>query len=307
MTLMLWCWLFLCQSVRRLHRIDSLPIGRNVVFYSVLAFMALPVGLGFLTGYLVDYRMEDTPRTAVCYCDHTVRVPYDVWEVTWDGEVPEVTSPQGESYRPHAARILKHWAGAAVYNPFEPGKKSSPEFVAYQIDRAVARVHSPEEVSPRVCDIAGDSSFVNALQKGEYTVAASLRKDSDVRMRTNAVIIMLWFIMFLLVNAIWWKRYQPEANFVGTRWFAILFFGIPYVLLIGVAVLSAKGIVNDWALVALQMIALRWVAEAIPLNTGLLWTLTVAVALASVIVLGRRYAKAEAPTQRSGKHLLSEY
>jgi hypothetical protein len=306
-TLMLWCWLFVCQSVKRLKRLDCLPIKRSVAFYSVIAFMAIPAGLGLLTGYLVDYRLVESPMTAVCYCDHTVRVPYDAWEVAWSGEAPEVSSPRGETYTPHAARLVKRWFDVAVYNPFEPGKKSSPEFIAFQIDRAVARVHSPREVSPAVSDVAGDSSFVNALKEGKYTVAASLRKDSDLRIRTNAVIIMLWFVVFVVVNTIWWKRYQPEADIVRTRWFAILFFGIPYTLLFGIAVLTAKGILNDWAILAFQMIALRALAEAIPLSTGMLWALTVVVAVTSIIVLGKRYDKAEAPTQRSGKHLLSEY
>jgi hypothetical protein len=304
---MLWCWLFLGQSVRRLNRIDYLPVGRSVVFYSIIGFISLAAGLGIVTGYLADYRLNDEPMTAVCYCDHDVRVPYDVWKVAWDGEAPEVTSPGGESYRPHAARVFKYWTDVAVYNPFEPGKKSSPAFVAYQIDRAVARVHGPEEVSPRVCDVAGDSSFVNAVHEGKYTIVASLRKDSDVRIRTNAVIFTLFFPLFLLVNAVWWKRYRGEANVAGTRWFAILFFAVPYVWFILTAVLSANGILNDWALVALQMIVLRWLAEAIPLGTGLLWTATVVIGAASVFVLGRRYAKAEAPASREGKNLLSEY
>jgi hypothetical protein len=314
LTFMLWCWIFVCQSVRRLNRIDSLPVSRSVVYCSVIGFMAIPAGLGLLTGYLVDFRLKDSPMTAVCYCDRTVRVPYDAWEIAWDGVVPEVSSPWGETYTPHSHRIVKRGLNVAVYNPFEPGKpvgweepaepdrtdkpgkpypESSPEFIALQIDRAVARVHGPQQVSTRVSDLAGDSSFVNAVARGEYKPEASLHKDSDLRMRTNAVIIILWFVVFAVVNAVWWMRYRPEAEVVRTRWFAILFFALPYVWLFGSIALSARGMINDWAIVAFQMITLRSVAEAIPLSTGLLWALT--------------YAKAEAPAPQSGKHLLSEY
>ena len=318
-TLLLWCWIFVSQSVRRLYRIDYLPVSRSVVYYSVVGFMAIPAGLGILTGYLVDYRLNESPTPAVCYCDHTVRVPYVAWKIAWDGKVPKVSSSWGETYTPYSHRIVKYWFDVAVYNPFETGKpcesghrpesgkESSPEFIALQIDRAVARVHSPEEVSPRVIDAVDDSSFVNALTKGEYEPEASLRKDSDLRMRTNAVIIMLWFVMFVVVNAVWWMRYKPEADFVRTRWFAILFFGLPYVVLIGSAVLAARGILNDWAIVAFQMIALRSAAAAIPLSTDVLWALTAVVAVACIVILGKRYAKAEAQTLRSGKHMLSEY
>jgi hypothetical protein len=168
-------------------------------------------------------------------------------------------------------------------------------------------VHSPQEISPRAIDATGDSSFVNGIQRGEYKVPASLRKDSDLRIRTNAVMIMLWFIFFFIVNAVWWKRYQAEAEVKRTRWFAILFFGIPFAVMIGMEILTAKGMLNYRAIIALEMIAFRSVAEAIPLSTALLWTLTVAVAVACVVLLAKQYAKAEAPTPRSGKHLLSEY
>jgi hypothetical protein len=306
-TLLLWCWVLVCQSVQRLNRLDYLPVRRSVVFYSVVLFMAIPSGLGFLAGYVVDNRLNDSPRTQVCYCGYTVRVPFDAWEIAWDGKAPEVSSPWGETYAPSAARLFKSLSRVAVYNPFEPGKKSSPALVALQIDRAVARVHGPQAVQPRMSDVARDSSFIEAVARGEYTVASSLRRDSDLRIRTNAVILMMWFVMFVLVNAVWWRRYGPEADFVRARWFAILFFGIPYAFLIGSAVLTARGMLNDWAILAFQMVVLRSVAEVIPVGTGLLWVLTVAVGIACAIVLGRRYAGAEAPAQQSGKHLLSEY
>jgi hypothetical protein len=307
-TLMLWCWVILAQSVRRLNRLDSLPIHRRVVFSSVLLFMAIPVGLGFLTGYLLNYRLIDSPPAQVSFRDHTVRVPFEAWEVTMDGRAPAVSSPWGETYTPRATRLVDKGSKIAVYNPYEPGKQSSPRFVAYQIDRALARVHGPEAVSPGgASELARDSSFVEGVRKGEYTVEASLRRGSDLRVRTNAVILMIWFVMFVVVNAVWWRRYRSESEVVRTRWFAILFFGAPYAVVFGLTVLSARGLINDWAIVAAQLVALRSVAEAIRLDTGLLWTVTAVVGAVCLILLARLYARAEAPTERSGKRFLSEY
>jgi hypothetical protein len=146
-----------------------------------------------------------------------------------------------------------------------------------------------------------------AIRDGEYMVEASLRRDSDMRIRTNAIVIMFWFLLLVVVNGVWWRRFRPEAEVVRTRWFAILFFGIPYVLMIGLIVLSVRGVLNDWAIVAIQMVVLRTLAEAIPLHTGILLGMTVVVGAACLFVLGKLYAKAEVPTPRSGKHLLSEY
>jgi len=306
-SLTMWCWIFIGRSVRRLGRIDHYPISRSFVFYSVIAAMAIPAGAGMLTSYIVDYRLKDPPPASVCYCEHTVRVPFDAWEIAWNGWAPEVEAPWGETYTPHAARLVDFWTPVAVYNPFEPGKESSPRFTAFQIDRAVERVHGEGEASPPVVALAADTAFVNAIDRGEYTVESSLRKGSELRSRTQAIIIMIFAVLFVVVNAVWWTRYRPGADIAKTRWFAILFFGIPYALLILLIVTSVRGVVNDWSILAFQMVTLRSISDAIPLGTGLLWVATGAVCVACLVFLQRRYAKAEAPTQRSGKSLLSEY
>jgi hypothetical protein len=221
--------------------------------------------------------------------------------------VPEVSSPWGESYTPHGARLFESGPDIVVYNPFEPGKKSSPEFVAMQMDRAVARVNAAAAGPEKMSDVAATVSFVESLEAGECDVTASLRKHSELRIRTNAVIVMLWILVFVLVNSIWWKRYRSEADPAATRWFAILIFGIPIAFTLLVAVLATRGIVTDWAIVAFQMVVLSSIAEAIPLPTAALWGVTVLVAIMSIVFLGRQYARAEAPAPGAGKHLLSEY
>jgi hypothetical protein len=305
-SLTLWNWIFLCQAVKRLKRIDYLPVSRTAIFAIVLAATTLAVGAGGVTAY-VQHRLDDDPMTAVCYCDETVRVPFDAWEVVWDGNAPEVSSRWGESYTPYAARIAKYGTNAAVYNPYEIGKESTPEFIALQIDRAVERVHGPDAVSPSMATLTQDSTFIAAREGGTCPVPASLRKYSDLRTRTNAVIVMLWSIVFAAVNLFWWRRYGPEAEIKKTRWFAILFFGIQFASMIGLVVLDAKGIINDWAILAFEMIALRSISESIPLGTGLLWVLTAVVVAVCLVLMARQFDKVEAPTQRSGKHLLSEY
>lgn len=304
---LMWCWIFITQSVKRLNRIDYLPVKRSAIFYGVIAFMMIPVGLGVLTGYLVYERVKETPMMQVSYCDQTVRVPFEAWEIARDGEVPEVSSSWGETYTPYGARLFGSGPDIVVYNPFEPGKKSSPEFVALQMDRAVVRVHGAAAGPQKMANIAGTAAFAESLESGNCEVPASVRKHSGLRIRTNAVIVMLWILVFTLVNSIWWKRYRSEADPARTRWFAILFFGIPIAFLLLVPILSSRGIVNDWAIMAFQMVVLRTIAEAIPLSTAMMWGMTVLVAMMSLFFLGRQYSRAEAPAPGAGKHLLSEY
>jgi hypothetical protein len=305
-SLTLWNWVFLGQAVRRLKRIDYLPVSRTVVFAVAVAALTIAAGGGSFVGYM-QHRLDDDPMTAVCYCDKTIRVPYDAWEVAWDGNAPEVTSPWGESYTPYPARLAKYGTKAAMYNPFEIGKKSSPEFIAMQIDHAVERVHGPDAVSPSAATLTQDSTFIAAKEGGTFPVPASLRKYSDLRTRTNAVIIMLWWIVFAALNLYWWRRYGPKAEIKQTRWFAILFFGIQFGSMIGLVVLDAKGIINDWSLRAFEMVALRSISEAIPLGTGSLYVMTAVVVAVCLVLLAKQFNKVEVPTQRSGKHLLSEY
>ncbi len=304
---LMWCWIFICQSVKRLSRIDYLPVKRSAVFYGVIAFMMIPVGLGILTGYLVYNRFKEAPMEQVSYRDHKVRVPFEVWEIARDGEVPEVSSPWGETYTPYGARLFKAGPDFVVYNPFEPCKESSPEFVAMQMDRAVVRVHGAAAGPQKMSNVAGTAAFAESLESGECDVTASVRKHSGLRIRTNAVIVTFWILVFTLVNSIWWKRYRSEADPARTRWFAILFFGIPIAFLLLVPILSSRGIVNDWAIMAFQMVVLRTIAEAIPLSTAMMWGATVLVAIMSIVFLGRQYSRAEAPAPGAGKHLLSEY
>ena len=194
-----------------------------------------------------------------------------------------------------------------AYNPFEIDKHSSPEFIAYQIDRAVERVHSADAGIKKLSAAPFDSSFVKKFRDGKYTVESSLFRDSDLRSRTQAVVFMGWAILFALLNGVWWRRFGPAADILRTRWFAILFFTLPFVFLFGLLVLDAKGVVSSDAALAFTMVGLRSVAEAIPLGTAGLWTMTAIVGLVSLWYVQRCYVKAEAPVHCGEKHLLSEY
>jgi hypothetical protein len=92
-----------------------------------------------------------------------------------------------------------------------------------------------------------------------------------------------------------------------TRWFAILFFTIPYAVLFAVIILDARGVVSHNALVCFTMIALRALADLIPLGKIGMWVFTATVGLLCLWYIQRCYVKTEAPLRREGKHLLSDY
>jgi hypothetical protein len=268
--------------------------------------IAIAMGAGFTLGYVIHHNSE--PITQVRGQDGQIRVPFEAWEIAWDGRPPEVKAPWGESYTPEGRCFFKSGSEACAYNPFEIAKDtSSPEFVVYQIDRAVERVHGTDPAAPKMSDAVLDSSFVKQFEGKKYTVAGSLYRDSGLRSRTQAVVLTGWEILFALLVGVWWRRFGPGADMNRTRWFAILFFTMPYVILFTLEILDARGVVSTRAALAFTMIGLRSIAQAIPLGTGMLWAIPAFVGLASLWYVRRCYVKAEAPLRCGEKSLLSEY
>jgi len=304
--LMLWIGLLMMRSMKGLARLDSYPLPRRLVFLVVLGVVAGAIGAGLTFGYVLHHSSGD-PVTQVRGHNGKLRVPFEAWEIAWDGQPSEVVAPWGESSRPEGMYLFNAGTGICAYNPFEITKHSSPEFVAYQVDRAVERVHG---IRAEIADKTGaplDSSFVNNFKDEKYTIETSLFQKSELRLRTQAMIFTGWEILFALLVGVWWRRFRPAADILRTRWFVILFFSVPYTVLFGLMVLSTRGVISADAVLAMTMIALRSLAEWIPLGTGLLWTITALIGLASLWYVQRCYVEAEAPLQRGGKSLLSEY
>lgn len=302
----LWFWILTCQSIKRLHRLESLPVSRKVPFAHVVFTGVLVTMIG--TGiYHLQYRLTSDPPTQVCYCNHTVTVSREFWEIAWDGKPPEAAAPWGESYTPPAYRPLIGRA-VAVYNPFAHGEDNSPRFVLYQIDRAVSAIHGPEAVAAELTATTPlDSSVVADIEAGECRVAASAGRGSETRAKMAAVAVALLTVLFALVEIVWFRRYKAEAEIKQTRWFAILFFSAPHVVLITAAILEIKMIGEAWAMTLIPMILMRKAVEALPVSVGAMWLFALAVATASYFVVQSRYEKAEAPVPRAGRNLLSDY
>jgi hypothetical protein len=180
--------------------------------------------------------------------------------------------------------------------------------VKYQINRAVAAVHGPEAVTEELtADTPLDAAFVEGVETGECSVAASVRRGSDIRAKTAAVTVAILALLYALVEVVWMRRYGPEAEITKTRWFAILFFTVPQLMLLSAAILEIKMIGDAWAMTLVPLILIRKAVEAFPVSVGVMWVFALLIAIVSYLIVQSRYAKAEAPVPREGSHLLSEY
>jgi xanthosine utilization system XapX-like protein len=303
---LLWFWILLSHSIRRLHRIDPLPVSRKLPFAHVIITGLLVVVLGS-SAVTVVYRLGGGIPAAVSVCEGDVCVPPEFWEVVYGGAPPTVTSPWGESYTPRAVPLV-HGGKLAVYNPYECGKDASPQFVQFQVDRALARVHELDAVADRTT--AGtpiSEDLLESLESGRLPVPASVGRMSGTRYGILAVTVAVMSLLFALLNVVWFRRFRASADVKGTRWFAILFFSLPQVLMLLVVILEIRLNVDAKSVFKLPLILERRLVESLPMGAAWLWLITVVVALVSYVVILRQYEKVEAPQGRRGKHLLSEY
>lgn len=304
--LMLWIWILLNRTTGKLSRFDMYPISRRLVLWTVLSVVVMAMAGGFAVGYSVHH-FGGNPVTQVRVDNCQVRVPFEAWEIAWDGKPPEVVSPWGETHTPSGKSLFGRESEFCVYNPFEFGKESTPRFVAFQIDRAVERVHGPSTAIARLSDAPVDSSFAKKARDCGFKVESSLFRPSEMRERTQAVILTIWVVMFAVLAGVWWRRFRPNADYARTRWFVVLFFTVPYVVLFGLIALDARGLVSVDAALAMTMIGLRSIADAVPLGTSTLFAVCALVGIAALWYVQACFAKAESTTQSEQKSLLSEY
>lgn len=141
-----WAWFLATMGavlpLARLHRLDPLPIGRRRIF----PWVALPIVLIPILAYTGTRILAPERRDASVACRWVetpespgrcgIRVSPDLWRIAWDGNPPAAVSPTGESHTPGAIPVVRG-ASVAAYNPYATPEGASPEFIAWQLSRAL--------------------------------------------------------------------------------------------------------------------------------------------------------------------------
>jgi hypothetical protein len=158
---------FLVIHLNQLHMVDGLPVSRRRLFAMLMvpAFgtLALGYGAGDLiigtlvpTQKLIDYREKAS--------NFYLYVPYRACEIAWDGDLPYLQSPWGESHLPATSTPLIRGSRAMMYTPFSTPPGSSPDFVALQMSRAIEALYGRtvpyEELRDRYLESAGPGRTV---------------------------------------------------------------------------------------------------------------------------------------------------
>ncbi len=270
--LVAWIYLIFFNALKRAHPVASWPISRKLLFAHCCAppLLVLLLGLGIGATELATGSLE---HNHVAYRDHKLVIPPEFGEISWDGQVDPVIAPWGEEYAPRRLPVLPGMK-ARVFNPYEHGPQSSPEFIAFQIERAAAAIHEQRRYDPDEFDASIlDDSYEAAIARGAFTVARSTGRASPIRVRTTAMgfLVMGLIGLPILFTAFEQLRLGPHRKiFQGITLAAIVLFAGTYI--VG-ALGEISGLTSHWAINAFLAVLFRGLALDLPISTALMWVL----------------------------------
>jgi hypothetical protein len=142
----IWVWFLALMAailpLAHLHRLDPLPLARRRIF----PYLALPILLTPILFYAGTRILAPARREALVACRWVeaqeqpgrcgIWVSPDLRRVAWDGNPPPAVSPTGESHTPIAIPVVRG-ARVVAYDPYATPEGSSPEFIAWQLSRAL--------------------------------------------------------------------------------------------------------------------------------------------------------------------------
>jgi hypothetical protein len=263
---------------RRLFMVDALPVSRRFVFAVMFLPYVLMLGLGYGAGRFVADRAEDS-RELVCLCERDghfyLSAPLRYGAIAMDGSAPDAVAPWGESHEVWS-RTMWGTARPVVHSRYSTPPGSSPEFVAWQIQRAVRDVYGEEmdlgEIQERY--LVTDSEGNTGPAGGQLT----LRTDHpEWRVRAFGPIFpaMLLLVCGLWLVAMWFylgtlRPGYTEKRKRGTFWWGMI---LLMVLHISQFLALFEQSLDHWVLAGSSMIAIRALADRLPGGSFAVWVL----------------------------------
>ena len=165
--------------IRRVSRLDHLPISRRMIF----AIMTLPFLLCLVSGYLTGYichsldkesgeiiYFQDSPGQSPGALEGITLLP-QYFEIALDGNIAEIVSPWGETATPRRLELIKGLP-VAIYKPYTTDRASTREFIAWQLRRAVKKVYGDSIPAAELSDTYLTNSDPVGSKAGGLTIAA---------------------------------------------------------------------------------------------------------------------------------------
>ena len=304
-----WLWAFLIQltisPLSTLYRLDPLPISRKLILPVMLIPGLLVASLTY--GIARSARMARAEADGLVQCatverrdgsTHcTVYIPWCDFELARDGKAPLISAPWDESHEAWHMTLFKG-SSLVLYSPFSVQPESSPRFIAHQLSRAIKAIYgrdiAPEELQRRYLVEGQDGRA--ALAPGGFSL---LRDYPDLQPPRRTPIVPLMIVLigcpWLLMMAALFRPLAHVAHDAARPWLFPLILAPPF----AISVLFVAGATADWidlrAWSALCEILARWLGDALPGGSAMVWGLTLLLLAGSYILAQDGFRHVEAP------------
>lgn len=304
-SVILCCWHLVSMS--KLHVLDPLPISRRWIFavlvVPALSAVILGYGGGLIGADLLAARRPQVDFRAVDGHDCVV-VPAEFWEVAWNGELPEVRAPWGESARPCCGLPLFRGSRTMVYKPYHTPPGRSREFVALEIGRAIEAVYGEriptEEIRNRY--LVTDQEGVVRLGDRGFTLLGDYpglsRRHTG---STHAVVTLLVGLPWLAFVAVTYRTGRSGTARPVVSFTLAALFVLAICVGIGALMADAAGWMDLTALSRLLGILVRKASEAVPAGSLSIWGISALLLLGAYLVAQAQFQRLEISVRRDKK------
>jgi hypothetical protein len=232
-----------------LQDLDPLPVSRRLLF----AALVLPSALVFAASWGAGAVVASHHGVRAEYVDFvrdekdggwSVTAPLGVHRIAWDGRVPELTSPWGESH-PADRQPIFRGSRAVIWSPFDAPQGSSARFVALEISRAAKAVYglslAPGEIERRWLVTLPDGSVVG--RGPGLSIRAEYPRAAPRSVPETPVLMTLAVAPWLLLVAALFRAYRSSIPAWGRQ--AVYWGGLG--LLILPLLLLVRAMMGDFA------------------------------------------------------------
>jgi hypothetical protein len=294
---------------KQIYLVDGLPVSRRRILNVMTTPLLVVVIAGYGTGLALLHYL-DSARPRPLEVIHLIQdredgnyylyVPYSALRISWNGRVPEVTAPWGETHKVWSRRPFLG-TPVAIYSPYSTPPGSSIDFVAWQMSRAVEQVYGatipPGELERRYLKKRSDGGAALIPKKldlaADYPNLRRVRKAGPV----FPVVVGLSFVLWMLSLTVYFQTFRAGTSNVRRTATA---FGLLALLMLGwlgafveplVRVLGA-GYFNAGFTVALRQAGRSTGASAA------VWLVMIALSSSAYAVALRRFEKVESVQER---------
>lgn len=297
---------FLPAAGRNLHKMATLPLSP----LRITALVTLPVLSSALLGFAAGQYLESTRTPPLALqlerepgslfppqkSSHPLlRLPAGQFEIAWDGAVPPVTSPWGETHKAWQAPI---WRGArpVLYSTLSVTGSVTPDFAAWQLSQAFRLLYHK--------DIPWQSIRTSVIQQnaaGETVVSRNLdtllepgkSPQSSLVWATAPLIVLVCGGCYLLLAGFLFGLRRPSLPpWYRNAAIGAALIGLLLLYLLRVP-LSLAGFTRGWILSGALSSVVRSFADALPGGAPTAWIVCLLVLAAAFHYAAARMARAE--------------